>query len=278
MKANISNGYRLPAMTTEELTSFVYGLRKRFELIRNKEIANVVGSLAARYIDSLICLGKDDFVRWSFRKGLESIYFAESRFNNFVPIKTSYENIWEQYWRNKKNKTVEVEIYNFDFKLILFPKKTKTLALVETSQLTYEQIWRNHPEVEWYGCSLEERYDVIDLVERQKEWAEIIDRGIERGLPINVIEGMPDLSELNDKDILEGIPSFDDRVKAAFDSISRMPVQTEEEAKKKRLLLQNIKHLLIPKIQLEHLTLSGRELLSYREQISVLNSTSTYIG
>lgn len=264
MKIDISNGYRLPAMTTEELTTFVADLKQGFEFIRNKKIANIVGSLAARYIDSLICLGKDDFVRWSFRKGLESIYFAESRFNNFVPIKTCYENIWEQYWRNKKNKTVE--IYNFDFKLILFPKKTKTLALVETSQLTYEQIWRNHPEVEWYGCSLEEKYDVLDLVERQKEWTEI---SLEKGLTISVIEGIPDLSELNDEDILEGIPPFDDRVKAALDSISRIPVQTEEEEKKKRHLLRNIKHILIPKIQLEHLTLSGRELLSYREQISV---------
>lgn len=220
-------GYKLPAMSMVEFSKFIFNLKRDLEEIRNKELSRILGRITTRMIDNMIVFGKDDFIKWCFRKPGESMRLARSRLESHSPLHHVFMSLKEDYWKGRKKG--ERNVFDFDFQLVINPIEPEIIH-VKTNQKQLLTHWEKLPMI-------------------QK-----VNKSFSNGITINVLEGWPShpFLILHEDEMLKAVPDLSTRIEYLMEAVKYFSIETEIQK-------DQLKEL-IPEIKKEHFYLSVNEI------------------
>lgn len=200
-----------------ELNQFILKFQSDIKKVVGKSASEFIANIFIEMIDDLYTTNDEDYIKRHIKSnneksnnlsdykypGLirEAIYIGESRYHEI---------------QRTKHRDPDVD---FDCELCLIPLENKMLALIFTEKKEINQLWESYDEVSFYGywnnVDPDENCTEEEWEQRKKDW-DIALPGIgipsENGMTIKISEGFPSLMDIDQKDIIKNIPSFEERV------------------------------------------------------------------
>lgn len=155
MSTNIGHGYRLKDMSLPKLAAFCQRFRDALQPVLDRNVHTKVATLAAEIIDFGTCDGKK---------------VKEKR---ILPLSIAHDYVQKAYQEVNKSGHRNPP-YDFECNISVFPIEGKTLAILNTEQQDFIDLWRQQPEVVWYPYwnSTDPPKDVTDeeWERRREDW------------------------------------------------------------------------------------------------------------
>ena len=142
MSIKIYDGYKIPQMSTVDLLNFCQRFRNDVNDILEIKFHEKIAREACRYVDrnqfDLHCLTKQEIE--------SAIKYSDSY---FTPVSLALTNLREDFFKDLNNRNISPDIFHCN--ISIHPLKDKILIMLFTSCRDYTELFKNFPEVKFYG-------------------------------------------------------------------------------------------------------------------------------
>lgn len=289
MSTKIYNGYVLPFMNLNELTTFSQNFRTKAKQVAAEQTELFLARRIAEKLDALCILDEEAFIKKHVQKYEEAPEEAQKRYEIFGAFMHEYQNAYFRYQEVQRTNYRDNEV-DVDANVVYIPLEDKTLALFYAEQSEMKDLWEKEEGVSYYGywnnTDPDEDCTEEEWEQRKIDWDKALPGytlPLEAGLIAEFVKGYPSRSELSSERILSKIPSAKVRantiakekvrnekfkqleeqgIERGYEIVSQAAewIQTEEGKQRIQEVAKNIEEKLFPVLTKEHLSTSYQKL------------------